>query len=363
MDKVKTPCVTSAPFGKTKDGRPVTQYTLNGAGGMVLKVIDYGGIVTNILMPDRNGNVADVTPGFADIAGYEDIEPYFSALIGRVGNRIAKGEFTLNGKKYSLPINNTPGGVGCSLHGGTKGFNAYIWKVKPLKQGKQVGLRLSMTSPDGDQGFPGTLKVEVTYWLTADNVWRIEYKATTDKDTPVNMTQHTFFNLKGEAQGDILDHELTIFADAITPVDKGLIPTGELLPVAGTPFDFTVPHLIGERVGAKHEQLKFGGGYDHNWVLRGKTGELHPAATLYEKTTGRCVDVWTTEPGMQFYGGNFLTDKEPGKKPGEHLCFRGALALETQHAPDSPNQPKFPSVILHPGETYDTVTEFRFSTK
>lgn len=363
MKNANEPSIASAPFGETADGRAVTQWTLEGAGGVSMQVIDYGGIVTNLFLPDRDGVLADVTPGFADISGYEKIEPYFSALIGRVGNRIAKGRFSLNGKTYTLPINNTPGGVGCSLHGGAAGFNARIWNVEPLKQGKQIGLRLSLTSPDGDQGYPGTLKVAVAYWLTADNVWRIEYRAATDADTPVNLTQHAFFNLKGEAQGSILDHELTIHGDFITPVGADLIPTGELMPVAGTPFDFTVPHQIGERVSEKHPQLIAAGGYDHNWVVRGRAGTLRPAAELYEKTSGRDVEVWTTEPGMQFYGGNFLRSDEPGKKPGEHLCHRGALALETQHAPDSPNQPKFPSVILHPGETCSTVTEFRFSAK
>lgn len=356
------PSVVVKPFGKTKDGQLVHQYTLTGAGGVVMDVIDYGGKVVRLFTPDRSGAKTDVTLGFNDVAGYEKRDPYFGSLIGRYGNRIANGTFTLDGVTYTLPTNNAPGDIPCSLHGGTKGFDAYVWHSEPLSEGKSVGVKFTMTSPDGDQGYPGKLDVAVSYWLTPENVWRIEYEAVTDKATPVNMTQHLYFNFKGEAEGTILDHELTIFADLMTPVTKGLIPTGAVVPVKGTPFDFTTPWIIGARINADNEQLHFGGGYDHNWVLNSQTGKLAPAAALYEKTTGRYLEVWTTEPAIQFYCGNFLTDQIPGKR-GKNLCHRGGLALETQHSPDSPNQSGFPSTILRPGAVYKTVTEYRFGAK
>lgn len=356
------PSVVIKPFGKTKDGQLVQQYTLKGAGGVQMDVIDYGGKVVRLYTPDRNGGMADITTGFNDVAGYEKIDKYFGSLIGRYGNRIAQGRFVLDGKTYTLPCNNEPGGLPCSLHGGTTGFDAKVWHAEPLSDGATVGLKLTLVSPDGDQGYPGTVTVNVTYWLTPDNVWRIEYEATTDKATPINLTQHIYFNLKGEAQGDILDHELTLFADAITPVNKGLIPTGKLMSVKGTPFDFTTPHTIGSRIQADHEQLQFGGGYDHNWMLNNPAGKLVQAAAVYEATSGRTLEVWTTEPAIQFYCGNFMTDQIPGKR-GKNLCWRGGLALETQHAPDSPNQPDFPSTILRPGAVYKTVTEYRFGVK
>ena len=356
------PSVVIKPFGKTKDGQLVQHYTLKGAGGVQMDVIDYGGKVVRLYTPDRNGGMEDITTGFNDVAGYENIDKYFGSLIGRYGNRIAQGRFVLDGKTYTLPCNNEPGGLPCSLHGGTTGFDAKVWHAEPLSDGATVGLKLTLVSPDGDQGYPGTVTVSVTYWLTPDNVWRIEYEATTDKATPINLTQHIYFNLKGEAKGDILDHELTLFADAITPVNKGLIPTGKLMPVKGTPFDFTTPHTIGSRIQADHEQLQFGGGYDHNWMLNNPAGKLVQAAAVYEATSGRTLEVWTTEPAIQFYCGNFMTDQIPGKR-GKNLCWRGGLALETQHAPDSPNQPDFPSTILRPGAVYKTVTEYRFGVK
>jgi len=356
------PSVMIKPFGKTKDGQLVQQYTLKGAGGVQMDVIDYGGKVVRLYTPDRHGAMDDITTGFNDVAGYENIDKYFGSLIGRYGNRIANGRFVLDGTTYTLPCNNDPGGLPCSLHGGTTGFDARVWHAEPLSDGAAVGLKLTLVSPDGDQGYPGTLTVTVTYWLTPENVWRIEYEATTDKATPVNLTQHIYFNLKGEAQGNILDHELTLFADAITPVNTGLIPTGTLMPVKGTPFDFTTPHTIGERINANHEQLQFGGGYDHNWVLNNPAGRFVKAAAVSEATTGRTLEVWTTEPAIQFYCGNFMTDQMPGKR-GRNLCWRGGLALETQHSPDSPNQPGFPSTILRPGAVYKTVTEYRFGVK
>jgi len=352
------PSVVVKPFGKTKDGQLVQQYTLTGAGGVVMDVIDFGGKVVRLYTPDRSGAKADITLGFNDVAGYETHDKYFGSLIGRYGNRIANGRFTLDGVTYTLPANNN----GNSLHGGDTGFDAYVWHSEPLSEGGSVGIKFWMTSPDGDQGYPGKLDVTVRYWLTPENVWRIEYEAVTDKATPVNLTQHIYFNFKGEAEGDILDHELTLFAESMTPVTAGLIPTGKSVPVKGTPFDFTAPWTIGARINADNEQLRFGGGYDHNFLLNSQTGKLAPAAALYEKTTGRYMEVWTTEPAIQFYCGNFLTDKIPGKR-GRNLCRRGGLALETQHAPDSPNQPGFPSTILRPGAVYKTVTEYRFGAK
>ena len=357
------PSVVVKPFGKTRDGKLVHLYTLTGAGGVVMEVIDYGGKVVRLYTPDRTGAKADITLGFNDVAGYEEQEKYFGSLIGRYGNRIADGTFTLDGKRYTLPLNNKPGGLPCSLHGGDKGFDATVWESEPLSEGRTVGVKFTMSSPDGDQGYPGKLDVTVCYWLTPGNVWRIEYEAVTDKATPVNLTQHVYFNFKGEAEGTILDHELTLFADHMTPVNKGLIPTGLIAPVKGTPFDFTTPWEIGARIKADNEQLRFGGGYDHNWVLNNQSGRLAPAAAVFEKTTGRYMEVWTTEPGIQFYCGNFLTDKVPSKRAGKNLCHRGGLALETQHYPDSPNHPDFPSTILRPGAVYKTVTEYRFGVK
>jgi aldose 1-epimerase len=354
--------VTCSVFGKTKDGKEVKEYHLVGAGGMMMDAITYGARARRIYIPDRKGQLTDITLGFNDVAGYETYDAYFGATIGRYGNRIANGKFTLDGKTYTLPCNNTPGNIPCSLHGGTEGFAMKVWDAEPIQDGDTVGVKFSTVSPDGDQGYPGAVTVSVRYLLTPANVWRIEYEATTDKDTPVNLTNHVYFNLRGEASGTILDHELTIFADYMTPVTAGLIPTGRLDPVKGTPFDFTTPWKIGARVEAKNQQIEFGGGYDHNWVLRNQSGAMAPAAALYEATTGRYVEVWTDQPGLQFYCGNFLTDKVPGKR-GKNLCFRGGLALETQHYPDSPNQPTFPSTILKPGQTYKTATEYRFGVK
>lgn len=241
-------------FGKTKDGQEVHQYRLTGAGGVVMDVIDYGAHVVRLFTPDRDGKTEDITLGFNDVKGYEDIEPYFAALIGRFGNRIANGKFTLDGQTYSLPLNNTNAGISCSLHGGKFGFNNYVWATEPFQDGDNVGLKMKITSPDGDQGYPGKLDVTVTYTLKANNTWRVDYEAVTDKATPINLTQHIFFNLKGEGNGNILDHELTLNADHITPVTAGLIPTGKLMAVKGTPFDFTSPWLIGDRINQKKQR-------------------------------------------------------------------------------------------------------------
>ena len=299
------------------------------------------------------------------VAGYETVDPYFGSIIGRYGNRIANGLFVIDGVTYRLPTNNEPGGIPCCLHGGAAGWDTKIWDAVPFQNGDTVGVVFTTTSPDGDQGFPGKVEAKVTYTLTPENVWRIEYEAVPDKKTPINLTQHIYFNFNGEAEGTILDHELTLCCDKMTPVDAGLIPTGEITPVAGTPFDFTTPHKIGERVDTKGDkQLEYGNGYDHNFVLTNpsQNGELAQAAALYDAKSGRYMEVWTTEPGIQFYCGNFLTDKMVGKQ-GKPYQFRGGLALETQHYPDSPNQPNFPTTIVQPGQVYKTTTEYRFGTK
>jgi aldose 1-epimerase len=334
-------------------------FTLTNSKGMEVKVTNFGAIITSIKVPDRDGKMADITLGYDDAADYINAvdKPYFGAVVGRYGNRIAKGKFSIDGTEYSLPINNDPN----SLHGGFIGFDKVVWDAEVVGNN---GVRLTYLAKDGEQGYPGNLKNTVTYTLTDDNEIVVDYKATTDKATPVNLTQHAYFNLKGEGEGTILDHELTINADKYTPVDATLIPTGELAPVEGTPFDFRQAKAIGRDIEQTDEQLKFGGGYDHNWVLNRTKGdgELELAATLYEPTTGRVLEITTTEPGVQFYCGNFLTGVLKGKS-GKPYVHRGGLCLETQHYPDSPNQPEFPNTILKPGETYTSKTVFKFSTK
>ena len=350
------------PFGKTGDGTPVEIYTLTNAKGIKLRAMTYGATVVSLETPDRQGRSADIVLGHNTLAEYLKGTPYFGAIVGRYGNRIAHGKFTLAGKTYTLATNNEPGGMPCSLHGGVKGFDKVVWRAEGLTKAGAQGVKFSYLSKDGEEGYPGNLNLSVTYWLTDDNDWRIEYTATTDKATPVNVTQHSYFNLKGEGNGDILGHELTFKAAKITPVTAGLIPTGELRPVKGTPFDFTTPHSIGERVNSTDEQMKFGGGYDHNWVLDSQNGSLALAAIVHEPTTGRRIEVLTTEPGMQFYCGNFLDGKSTGKS-GKPYQFRNGFCLETQHHPDSPNQPSFPSTILQPGKTMKSTTVYRFSAK
>ena len=356
-----TPTVTVAPFGKMPDGRAVSLYTLVNAKGMKADITNYGGIVVRLYAPDRAGRLADVVLGYDSLEGYLKGSPYFGALIGRVGNRIAHGRFTLDGQTYTLAANNTPGGVPCHLHGGNVGFDKVLWSAEALTTTGTAGLRLTYRSADGEEGYPGNLAVTVTYWLGNDNSLKIEYAATTDKATPVNLTQHSYFNLRGEGSGDILGHILTLKASHLTPVNVGLIPTGAITPVKGTPFDFTRPHVIGERVDAADDQIKFGGGYDHNWVIDRTSDALELVATVSEPESGRTMEVWTKEPGIQFYCGNFLDGSNVGKK-GHAYPFRGGFCLETQHYPDSPNQPGFPSIILRPGQTYATETVYRFGT-
>jgi aldose 1-epimerase len=355
--------VTLSSFGSLKDGREALRFTLVNTRGAKLEVTNYGAIIVRLVVPDRNGQMADVTLGYPTLAGYlEQPGPYFGAVVGRVGNRIANGRFTLDGKAFTLATNNAPGGRPCHLHGGLVGFDKVLWESQPLLQRGVPGLRLTYLSRDGEEGYPGNLTVTVTYWLTNDNTVRVEYTGVTDQATPVNLTQHAYFNLRGEGEGDVLDHVLTLPAGSIVPADAGLIPTGGFLPVAGTPFDFTTPHPIGARIDAAHEQLRNGGGYDHTWVLGGEAGTLRPAATLHEPLSGRLLEVWTEEPGAHLYTGNFLDGSNVGKS-GRAYPRRSGVCVETQHFADSPNQPAFPSTILRPGQTYRTATEFRFSTR
>lgn len=342
--------VTVSDFDK------IRLFTLKNSAGMEVGVTNFGAIITSIKVPDRDGKMADVTLGYNDVADYINAvdKPYFGAVVGRYGNRIAKGKFTIDGKEYSLPINNDPN----SLHGGIIGFDKVVWDAEKVGDN---GVKLTYHAKDMEQGYPGNLTCTVTYTLTDENEIVIDYHATTDKATPVNLTQHAYFNLKGEGEGDILDHELMINADHYTPVDSTLIPTGEIAPVEGTPFDFREAKPIGRDINDENEQLKFGLGYDHNWVLKEGDG-MKLAATLYEPTSGRMLEVTTTEPGVQFYCGNFLTGVLKGKS-GKPYVHRGGLCLETQHYPDSPNQPEFPNTILKPGDTYESKTIFKFSVK
>ncbi len=344
--------ITQKPFGKTEDGTAVELYTLK-SDGLKASITTYGGRVVTLMVPDRTGKPGDIVLGFDSLAGYLKENPYFGALIGRYANRIAHGKFTLEGKAYQLPINNGAN----SLHGGVHGFDRKVWKAKVEGE----SLVLTYVSKDGEEGYPGTLTATVKYSLTASEL-RIDYSATTDKPTVLNLTNHSYFNLAGQGEGDVLRHEVTIFADKFTPVDKGLIPTGELRSVAGTPFDFRTPHKIGERIGAADEQLKFGSGYDHNWVLTGATGALRLAAKVHDAGSGRVLEVMTTQPGIQFYTGNFLDGTLTGKD-GKVYKQRYAFCLETQHFPDSPNKPGFPSTELKPGQKFQSTTVFRFSTK
>ena len=341
-------------------GKPIEMVTLKNSHGMEVQAMTYGAIITSIKVPDRTGKVADVTLGFDAPERYwaEPLPPYFGAVVGRYGNRIAKGKFTLDGKTYTLAINNEPN----TLHGGNKGFDKQVWTVTTKDGADGSSAIFSRTSPDGEEGYPGTVQVRVTYTVTEKNELIVDYHATTDKATPLNVTQHTYFNLAGEGSGTILNHELTIDADRYTPVDATLIPTGELAPVQGTPFDFRKPTAIGARIEQADTQLKNGKGYDHNWVLNKKGAGLQHAVRVTEPKSGRTLDVSTTEPGVQFYTGNFLDGTLKGKG-GHAYTLRTGLCLETQHFPDSPNQKNFPSTILQPGKPYESRTVFAFSAK
>ena len=348
--------VKKESFGKV-EGRSVDLYTLTNRKGSEAKITTYGATLVSLRVPDRNGRIDDVVLGFDDIDGYLKGTAFFGATVGRYANRIAKGHFTLNGVQYQLAINNEPN----HLHGGVKGFDKVIWSAKPLNLKNGVGLTLSYLSHDGEEGYPGNLSVSVTYTLTNNNELTINYAATTDKDTIINLTHHSYFNLAGQGNGDILNHQLMINADRFTPTDAGSIPTGELRSVQGTPFDFRQPTAIGARINQDDEQLKLGKGYDHNYVLNGRTGSMRQAAQVFESTSGRTMEVWTTEPGVQLYTGNFL-DGAKGKS-GKVYQFRNGFCLETQHFPDSPNEPKFPSTVLPKGRSFRSSTIYRFSTR
>ena len=348
--------VNRAPFGTTKAGKPVESFTLKNANGIELTAISYGGIITSLKTPDKAGKIADIVLGFNNMAGYETPPPYFGAIIGRYGNRIAKGRFTIDGKEYKLATNNGPN----HLHGGNVGFDKVIWKAEPIAGRNAIAF--SYTSPDGDEGYPGALTMRVTYELTDKNELIVEYNATTTKTTPVNLTQHSYFNLAGEGNGDILGHELMLNADRYTPVSDALIPTGQLAPVQGTPFDFRKSTAIGARINNDDVQLKNGQGYDHNWVINRTGPGLQLAARVVEPKSGRTLEVSTTEPGIQFYAGNFLDGKLTGKS-GKPYPRRSGFCLETQHYPDSPNQPSFPTTLLKPGQTYSSKTVFTFGAK
>jgi len=346
-------------FGKTSDGQAVDLYVLTNKNGAEVSITNYGGAVVSLKVPDRDGKLADVVLGYDNADGYVNDKSYFGAIVGRYGNRIAHAQFVLDGKSYTLAKNNGEN----SLHGGIKGFNKALWTAKTASAKEGQSLELSYLSKDGEEGFPGNLKVSVIYTWTDTNALMIEYSATSDKPTVVNLTNHAYFNLAGQGSRDILGHLLTIQADKFTPVDAALIPTGELRDVAGTPFDFRKSTAVGAHIDQDQAQLNLGGGYDHNFALRrsGGAGESL-AARVVEPTTGRVMEVWTTEPGVQFYTGNFLDGKTPGKG-GVTYPRRSAFCLETQHYPDSPNQPKFPSVVLKPGELYHTITKYLFSVE
>jgi len=353
---VQLPLVDPAAFGGELDGKKVELFTLKNESGMTVQITNFGGRVVDLWVPDKNGKMEDVVLGYATLDGYlQSNEIYFGTLVGRYGNRIGQARFAIGDSVYVLAANNGAN----HLHGGVKGFNNVVWDAV---QNDESTLLLSYLSPDGEEGYPGNLQVNVTYELTSDNELKIEYRATTDKATPVNLTHHSYFNLKGAGVGDINDHLLMINAAAFTPVDSGLIPTGEIASVEGTPFDFRQPTAIGARVNEDHQQLKYGLGYDHNWVLTPADSGLTLAARVVEPVSGRTMEVYTNEPGIQFYGGNFLNGQDTGKN-GMVYHHRGALCLETQHFPDSPNQPQFPSTLLEPGQEYYSVCIYKFGVE
>tara|TARA_S200000501_G_C20859090_1_gene758965 strand:+ start:1833 stop:2972 length:1140 start_codon:yes stop_codon:yes gene_type:complete len=345
-------------FGKTTDGDNVDQYTLKNSNGMEVSIISYGGIITSWKAKDREGNYRDIVLGFANLSDYETSSPYFGALIGRYGNRIREGKFSLDGVEYNLAVNNGEN----HLHGGLKGFDKVIWNVEEEVNDKSASLILRYTSPDMEEGYPGNLDVKVTYTLTIDDELRVRYEAETDKKTVVNLTQHSYFNLSAGLNRDILSHEITIDADSYLPVNQTLIPTGELTGVGGTPFDFRASKRIVDDINEEDIQLTFGNGYDHCWVLNKQDEGIRIVASAYDPISGRLLEVSSDQPGIQFYSGNFL-DGTLESKDGGNYEFRSGFCLETQHYPNSPNQESFPSVILNPGEKYDTKTIFRFSTR
>lgn len=357
--------ISRALFGKTKRDQEVCIYTLS-AGAYQMEVLDYGGIVHRLLVPDTDGQTADVLLGCETLREYEEQSPYFNCIIGRVGNRTAAPGFTLDGKPYALALNHGAEGAKCHLHGGNVGFDKQVWNVKELHEDDRVGLELSYTSPDGEENYPGELKATVRYWLTTSGTWRIEYRATTDKPTLYAPTHHAYFNLAGEGADTAMDHRLQLNADAFTPTNAAQVTTGEIASIEGTPLDFREAQTIGDRIDADHQQLAFAAGYDHNWILNKPEGaassDLSYGGALVDPSSGRKMTFWTTEPGVQFYAGNFLASADCGKsrKPYPN---RSGICLETQHFPDSANKPNFPSIVLRPGEAFYSVTEYRFSAE
>lgn len=352
--------ITQSHFGVTPSGENVKKIQLVNASGSKVDVITLGAIVQSLQTKDQNGVYDDIVLGFDNVNDYLTKSPYFGAIVGRYANRIANGKFKIEGKLFNLATNNDPGGIPCHLHGGIKGFDKVVWKAETTetKEGPQV--KLTYLSKDGEEGYPGNLKVTCVYTWTNSNTLRVDLSATTDKKTPINLAQHSYFNLDGQGAPTILDHKLTLDSENYTPVDAGLIPTGKLESVSGTPFDFRRSKRIGDQINDQNEQLLFGGGYDHNWVLKKPFGEFGRAARLVSAKSGRVMEVYTSEPGIQFYAGNFLDGTLNGKSGTEYF-YRSGLCLETQHFPDSPNQPNFPTTILNPGEKYHALTEYRFS--
>jgi aldose 1-epimerase len=348
--------VTSAPFGKMPDGTAVSIYTLTNTRGMEARIMNYGGIVVTLKAPDKAGKYGDVVLGYEKLEDYIKASPYFGCLVGRYGNRIAKGKFTLDGTEYHLATNN----IGNHLHGGIKGFDKVVWTAKPAESKEGAALELKYVSRDGEEGYPGTLSITALYTVTEKNELKLEFTATTDKPTVCNLTHHSYFNLAGK--GDILGHKVVIKSSHFTPVDETLIPTGELKPVEGTPFDFRQATAIAARINAKDEQLKFGLGYDHNWAIDKPAGKLALMAEVREAASGRLMQVLSTEPGLQFYSGNFLDGSNVGKG-GVAYQYRTGFCMEPQHYPDSPNKPQFPSVVLRPGQVYHNTIIYRFGVE
>ena len=354
----KFPMIEKTPFGKLNDGREVFKYSLKNGSGMQVEIINYGAIVTNLYVKDRNGVLADVVLGYDSLQGYVNDKSYFGAIVGRYGNRIAKGKFSLDGKEYQLALNDGEN----HLHGGIKGFNRALWTAEPVEDEKGPSLRLTYISPDGEEGFPGTVTITVKYILTKENALEIHYEGKTDKTTIFNPTHHSYFNLTGTLTKTIVDHQLMISADSITPVGSGLIPVGKIASVVNTPMDFRTLTAIGTHIGDQDEQLLLAKGYDHNWVLRDYNKQMRKVAEVYEPTTGRMLTLFTDQPGLQFYTGNFLDGTAKGKN-GVAYQFRTGFCLEAQCYPDSPNKSNFPSAVLRPGDVYRQITVYQFSTK